>query len=122
MFANQAKRQRTNREAKWDSEKQDAGGEGSRGGRIIGRTKSGKPIYSSHGHPTHEGFTKMEHNTAANIHMGIAEQENKRGGKAGEEKISEKAKTHFGEAAKHRKSGAGGGFEPGVKPKHSGLK
>ena len=42
MNTAQAKRWRANREARWDTN-----GEGSRGGHIIGRTKSGQPIYGS---------------------------------------------------------------------------
>jgi hypothetical protein len=37
------------------------GGEGSRGGKIIGHTKSGKPIYDQFGHDAHVKFTKEEH-------------------------------------------------------------
>ena len=40
------------------------GGEGSRGGKIIGRTKSGKPIYNKHGHPGHKDFTAADHQAA----------------------------------------------------------
>lgn len=90
-------------------------GEGSRGGKIVGHTKSGKPIYMSHGHPSHGEFTKAEHNTAANIHRELGQKENKRSAKAGEEKISTRAKSHFAEATKHMNSGAGGGFEKGTK-------
>lgn len=69
MFANQARRQRTNREARWDAEKQDAAGEGSRGGRVIGHTSSGKPIYANHGHVSHGSFSSKDHGEAANLHM-----------------------------------------------------
>ena len=44
------------------------GGPGSRGGKIIGHTKSGKPIYMSHKHPSHGDFTKQEHSEAAKLH------------------------------------------------------
>ena len=48
----------------------DAGsGAGSRGGKVIGRTKSGKPIYMNHKHPSHGGFTKDEHFEAADLHQ-----------------------------------------------------
>lgn len=43
-------------------------GAGSRGGRIIGYTRSGKPIYDSHDHESHSSFTKEDHNDAANLH------------------------------------------------------
>lgn len=44
------------------------GGEGSRGGKVIGHTKSGKPIYEEHNHPEHKDFTVHEHLDAAEIH------------------------------------------------------
>lgn len=44
------------------------GGEGSRGGKIIGHTKSGKPIYSDHLHPSHASFTHDDHMDASLAH------------------------------------------------------
>ena len=41
------------------------GGEGSRGGKIIGHTKSGKPIYDISMHPTHKLFSHQDHKDAA---------------------------------------------------------
>ena len=46
----------------------DAEGEGSRGGRVIGHTATGRPIYESHSHPAHEKFSIVEHQAAAEIH------------------------------------------------------
>ncbi len=47
----------------------DAGtGAGSRGGKVIGRTKSGKPIYMNHNHPSHKGFTAQDHSEAGDVH------------------------------------------------------
>ncbi len=43
-------------------------GEGSRGGVVIGRTSSGKPIYKNHGHPSHKEFSSTDHKEAAVIH------------------------------------------------------
>lgn len=43
-------------------------GEGSRGGKVIGHTKSGKPIYDSHSHESHSNFSKEEHLQAASLH------------------------------------------------------
>ena len=40
-------------------------GPGSRGGRIIGTTKSGKPIYDTASHPDHKGFSAQDHKDAA---------------------------------------------------------
>lgn len=48
--------------------KVDGAGEGSRGGKVIGHTKSGKPVYMKHGHPSHGDFTKSEHVEAATMH------------------------------------------------------
>lgn len=44
------------------------GGEGSRGGNVIGHTSSGKPIYGSALHPSHATFTPGEHREAAAHH------------------------------------------------------
>jgi len=63
-------------------------GEGARGGTVIGHTKSGKPIYSAHGHPHYTDvhskpqgergaalhkhmpdFTNADHHDAADAHM-----------------------------------------------------
>ena len=44
------------------------GGEGSRGGKVIGHTSSGKPIYLNPKHAAHGDFTKQEHTEAANTH------------------------------------------------------
>lgn len=44
------------------------GGEGSKGGHVIGHTKSGKPIYDSANHPSHSNFTKQDHLDAAEHH------------------------------------------------------
>lgn len=57
---------------KEDSEEEESddeiekGGEGSRGGKIIGHTKSGKPVYDSASHEGHKDFTKEDHHDAAN--------------------------------------------------------
>ncbi len=48
--------------------KVDAGGEGSKGGHIIGHTGSGKPIYRNAKHPDHKGFTAKDHDTASVMH------------------------------------------------------
>jgi hypothetical protein len=46
----------------------DQGGEGSRGGKVVGHTSSGKPIYESHSHPSHTSFSAKEHVEAASLH------------------------------------------------------
>jgi hypothetical protein len=45
------------------------GGEGSKGGKVIGHTKSGKPIYANANHPEHKDFTSGEHQEAADTHF-----------------------------------------------------
>jgi hypothetical protein len=44
------------------------GGEGSRGGKVIGHTKSGKPIYDKFNHPSHANFTSKDHDDAFGAH------------------------------------------------------
>lgn len=44
------------------------GGEGTRGGKIIGYTKSGKPIYDEANHEAHKDFTLGDHNDAYKLH------------------------------------------------------
>ena len=46
--------------------------EGSRGGKVIGHTKSGKPIYNSHSHEGHKNFTAQDHTDAYKIHGDIS--------------------------------------------------
>lgn len=43
------------------------GGEGSKGGHVIGHTKSGKAIYDSFDHPKHKDFTADDHRDAGHI-------------------------------------------------------
>jgi hypothetical protein len=56
-------------------------GEGSRGGHVIGHTKSGKPIYESAGHAEHGGFSAADHADAAAKHGDLADY-HKRSGNA----------------------------------------
>lgn len=44
-------------------------GEGSKGGKVIGHTKSGKAIYETHDHEGHKDFTKEDHHDAATHHI-----------------------------------------------------
>jgi len=43
---------------------------GDRGGKIIGKTRSGKPIYDSANHAAHKGFSAGDHKDAMNAHAG----------------------------------------------------
>ena len=47
-------------------------GEGSRGGKVIGHTLSGKPVYQNHRavHAAYRHFTAADHDDASSIHMG----------------------------------------------------
>ena len=49
------------------------GGEGSRGGKIIGHTKSGKPIYENSQH-TSKDFTAEDHSDATSAHQRAAKE------------------------------------------------
>lgn len=44
------------------------GGEGSRGGKVIGHTKSGKPVYEHSHNVAYHGYTKEEHQEASEHH------------------------------------------------------
>lgn len=94
--------------------------EGSRGGKIIGHTTSGKPIYDSVNHPDHKKFTGADHNDAAekNHQMGTNVNKNRGPGLA--------AATYFERARKHKAkwreaaSSKGGSDKPGRKMHDSG--
>jgi hypothetical protein len=78
------------------------GGEGSRGGKVIGHTQSGKPIYENFEHPKHKNFTKIDHEDALLTHYSKREQEswNNKG------KKSEEHDFHQREEIKHKKAAA----------------
>ena len=42
--------------------------EGSKGGKIIGHTKSGKPIYEAASHSSHRAFSRTDHDDAISLH------------------------------------------------------
>jgi len=46
-------------------------GEGARGGKIIGHTQSGKPIYAASGNRNHKMFGKQDHEDAAVTHRDL---------------------------------------------------
>ena len=66
-------------------------GEGSKGGKVIGHTKSGKPIYENANHPAHKNFTMNDHDDARKMH--IAKMEGT--------KQSEKKDNHWEQANSH---------------------
>jgi len=51
-----------------------ATGEGSRGGKIIGHTRSGKPIYMNAGNRAHKDFTKEDHQDAHDKHYHLQQE------------------------------------------------
>lgn len=55
------------------------GGEGSKGGKIIGHTKSGKPIYDTHGHEGHKDFNEQDHRDAMLEHTKIQNYQHAKG-------------------------------------------
>ena len=67
------------------------GGEGSRGGNVIGHTSSGKPIYARPDHSSHEQFTHKDHGDAEDLH----------------EKLSEAAFDRMDDTTSRRSGGAG---------------
>ena len=63
-------------------------GEGSRGGRIIGHTRSGKPIYASNGRSAwkkhHKGFNEQDHKDAEHVNSQYQTHHEKVGGGKGD--------------------------------------
>ena len=54
------------------------GGEGSKGGVVIGHTKSGKAIYKDTSHESHKTFKPDDHKNAANLHQDIYDRAQKK--------------------------------------------
>lgn len=50
-----------------------AGGEGSRGGHVIGHTRSGRPVYAHVKHRSHSDFTADDHTDAGILHHKLAD-------------------------------------------------
>lgn len=81
-------------------------GEGSRGGKIIGHTSSGKPIYDTAAHQGHMKFTADEHRDAARMHSSHAQhhkQQEQYGSKTMEDRLSSRksARHHQRQAFEH---------------------
>lgn len=89
--------------SKADIEELTKGGEGSRGGRVIGHTKSGQPIYA--GGNNHEDYSKQDHEDAAKAHRGEAEKNSKYMATAGEKAVHEGHAKRHDEMAKTAKEG-----------------
>ena len=69
-------------------------GEGSKGGKVIGHTISGKPIYENANHASHKDFTAVDHGNAAFHHQKEAE-------KAEESGDHEKQNYHTKQSKEH---------------------
>jgi hypothetical protein len=82
------------------------GGEGSRGGKIIGHTTSGKPIYYKANHPSHKNFTIEDHEDARAEHgmktNALIYEENNSIGKV-KDAITKKIDKHYDEMIAHTK-------------------
>lgn len=89
-------------------------GEGSKGGKIIGHTRSGKPVYDHADHPSHDSFVGKDHADAANLHQqyGVHSKDAERG-KHHEAQYKEHHKKTFSqydnESLKHAESEHGKG-------------
>jgi hypothetical protein len=70
------------------------GGEGSKGGHVIGHTSSGKPIYSHAAAGEYKNFTKKDHYDAALEHHQEHEKHNALHGKASIMKDKETSNFH----------------------------
>jgi hypothetical protein len=73
-------------------------GEGSKGGQVVGHTRSGKPIYDRHDHQAHTVFDADEHDDAADAHSARLD---KRGSTLSKEDRTQAAKArdkHWGSA------------------------
>lgn len=98
-------------------------GEGSRGGKVIGHTKSGKPIYATNGmNHKHSDFTPEDHKDAAELNKTVAAQYRERafGSRGvGQTKMKDSEQFHNQFAREHeeqatKKSGEKKEFRPGV--------
>lgn len=75
--------------------------EGARGGKVIGHTKSGKPIYESANHPSHKNFSIAEHNDAIEAHQKVRDEYHNKHNSTDEDKKAndhayEQQKEHIG--------------------------
>ena len=95
-------------------------GEGSRGGTVIGHTKSGKAIYKDSSHESHKTFKPDDHKNAANLHQDIYDRAQKKLHEKHQsdsdfkpsQKVFDFLQHHQRQAASH----TGGGQKPGTKP------
>jgi hypothetical protein len=93
-------------------------GEGSRGGSVIGHTKSGKPVYDKFSHADHKDFDRNDHLDAMFIHEKIHRKKNKMDvGGANDKARKEALHGFYGvEGAKHTAAANKLNNEEAVKP------
>ena len=96
------------------------GGEGSKGGVVIGHTKSGKAIYKDASHEDHKRFKPEDHKSAANLHQDVYDRAQKKLHEKHQsdenfkpsQKVFDFLQHHQRQAAMH----TGGSQKPGQKP------
>ena len=96
------------------------GGEGSKGGVVIGHTKSGKAIYKDASHEDHKSFKPDDHKSAANLHQDVYDRAQKKLHEKHQsdenfkpsQKVFDFLQHHQRQAAMH----TGGSQKPGQKP------
>jgi hypothetical protein len=91
-------------------------GEGSRGGKIIGHTQSGKPIYSNSKHESHKDFSAQDHTDAAELHHAHAERLQGGGSLANKDKG---VKDHVAHSDHHYNASMGGQKDHGSAREHA---
>jgi hypothetical protein len=101
-------------------------GEGSRGGKIIGHTRSGKPIYDRADHPAHAGFTHGEHREAADLHHDLGtdayDRSVGRSQRTGRKNYATEAGRHIKEAEAHHAAGKDAAETATLSPSHEHFK
>lgn len=86
---------------------QKGGGEGSKGGKVTGHTKSGKPIYEQHKHESHRSFSVEDHKDAIKLHRELAQKHfdvvNKTTSSSVKKKNNDSAYGHNEQANRHER-------------------
>ncbi len=99
-------------------------GEGSKGGHIIGHTKSGKPVYGiipNGDHKQYKDFTSQDHKDAANLHQNQYDEHSQRAHSASDDVVK---KNNYAISDHHRsaeQSHIAIGGEKGKVEAHAGL-
>ncbi len=91
------------------------GGEGSRGGNVMGHTRSGKPIYDKAGHASHSKFNTEDHRDALAFHLHTHTTSKKSGNTKQSDKSLKEAKKHLNKVPKNTpdlETATGGGPSP----------